>query len=229
MPSPPVTAVSLQSTSCPLAPAPHPRASTGAGRPLSVGFVFSLPASLPLSYTCPWHCSAVVLRSQALGNKKGLWRWVGRSLSLLCVFFFFLRLLKKYGCGPCLRSLLNLWQYYFCFMFWFFGQEECGILASQPAINLAPPAVEGEVNHWTAKEVPFRMSSSSLTATPQETYVGLWASSRNKDGQCWPSEGQEGKRDLDWDSTAQPVLGDIDRGLAGAEEGWGPKWAGNVM
>ena len=89
MPSPPVTAVSLQSTSCPLAPAPHPRASNGAGRPLSVGFVFSLPASLPLSYTCPWHCSAVVLRSQALGNKKGLWRWVGRSLSLLCVFFFF--------------------------------------------------------------------------------------------------------------------------------------------
>ena len=30
-------------------------------------------------------------------------------------------------------------------MFWFFGREACGILAPQPGIELAPPALEGEV------------------------------------------------------------------------------------
>ena len=32
----------------------------------------------------------------------------------------------------------------FCFMFWFFGLRACGILASQPGIELANPALEGE-------------------------------------------------------------------------------------
>ena len=30
-------------------------------------------------------------------------------------------------------------------MFWFFGHEACGILAVQPGIGLAPPAMEGKV------------------------------------------------------------------------------------
>ena len=30
-------------------------------------------------------------------------------------------------------------------MFWFFGYEACGILASQPGIKPTPPALEGEV------------------------------------------------------------------------------------
>ena len=30
-------------------------------------------------------------------------------------------------------------------MFWFFGQEACGILAPQPGIEPAPPALEGIV------------------------------------------------------------------------------------
>ena len=30
-------------------------------------------------------------------------------------------------------------------MFWFFGPEACGILAPQPGIEPAPPALEGEV------------------------------------------------------------------------------------
>ena len=30
-------------------------------------------------------------------------------------------------------------------MFWFFGQEACGILAPQPGIKSAPPALEGKV------------------------------------------------------------------------------------
>ena len=44
-----------------------------------------------------------------------------------------------------LKSLLNLLQYCFCFMFWLFGQKACGILGPQPEIKPAPPALEGEV------------------------------------------------------------------------------------
>ena len=42
-----------------------------------------------------------------------------------------------------LKSLLNLLQYCFCFMFCFFGREACGILAPQPGIEPAPSALEG--------------------------------------------------------------------------------------
>ena len=51
-------------------------------------------------------------------------------------FFFFFSFFK---------SLLNLLQYCFCFMFWFFGHEACGIFAPQPGIEPTPPALEGEV------------------------------------------------------------------------------------
>ena len=43
--------------------------------------------------------------------------------------------------GPFKRSLLNLLQYCFCFLF----GEVCEILAPQPGIKPAPPALEGEV------------------------------------------------------------------------------------
>ena len=36
-------------------------------------------------------------------------------------------------------------QYRFCFMFWLFGLETCGILAPQPGIEPVPPPLEGEV------------------------------------------------------------------------------------
>ena len=35
--------------------------------------------------------------------------------------------------------------YCFCFMFWFFGHEACGILAPQSGIEPAPLTLEGEV------------------------------------------------------------------------------------
>ena len=53
-------------------------------------------------------------------------------------FFFFL-------CGPVLKSLLNLLQYCFCFMFWFLVWKAHGILAPQPGIEPTRPAVEREV------------------------------------------------------------------------------------
>ena len=56
---------------------------------------------------------------------------------------YFLRFF--FWCGPFLKSLLNLLQYCFCFMFWFFGHKACGILSPPPGIESAPPALEGEV------------------------------------------------------------------------------------
>ena len=44
-----------------------------------------------------------------------------------------------------LKSLLNFLQYCFCFMFQFFGQEACGILAPSPGIEPISPALEDEV------------------------------------------------------------------------------------
>ena len=58
----------------------------------------------------------------------------------------FFCLLVFFWCGPFFfKSLLNFLQYCFCFMFWFFGGEACGILASQPRIKPILPALEDEV------------------------------------------------------------------------------------
>ena len=47
--------------------------------------------------------------------------------------------------GSFLKSLFNLLQYYFCFVFWFFGHKACGILALWAGIQPTPPALEDEV------------------------------------------------------------------------------------
>ena len=68
-----------------------------------------------------------------------------RNLSLthseffLKIFFFF------FWFGPFLKFLLNVWQYSFCFVFWFFGYKAWGILVPQGGIEPAPSALEGEV------------------------------------------------------------------------------------
>ena len=67
--------------------------------------------------------------------------FLGRVFLVVGFLFCF----KIFFCGPFLKSLSNLLQYCFCFMFWFFGCEACGILAPQPGIEPAPPALEGKV------------------------------------------------------------------------------------
>ena len=53
------------------------------------------------------------------------------------------------------KSFLNLLQYCFCFIFWFFGHEAYGILAPQLGIESKPPVLEGTVlTHWTTRAVP---------------------------------------------------------------------------
>ena len=51
--------------------------------------------------------------------------------------------LFTYGCGPYLKSLLNLLQY--CFCLFFFCYEACGILVPRPGIEPTPPTLKGNV------------------------------------------------------------------------------------
>ena len=76
------------------------------------------------------------------------------------VFFLssFLALLAPspfFGVCVCV-SLLNLLQHCFCFMFWFFGPEACGILVSLSRDQTYNPFIgRRSLNHWTAREVPW--------------------------------------------------------------------------
>ena len=44
------------------------------------------------------------------------------------------------------------------FMFWYFGQEACGILASRPGVEPQLPALEGEI-FTTGPSLPFTSDS----------------------------------------------------------------------
>ena len=57
----------------------------------------------------------------------------------------FLIFLKDFFMVHFLKSLLNVLQYCFGFMFWFFSHEACRILAPCPGIELPSPALGGEV------------------------------------------------------------------------------------
>ena len=68
-----------------------------------------------------------------------------------------------------LKSLLNLVQYCFCFMF--FEHEACGILASQPETEPAPPTLEGKVltagpprKFWSSSSYSFWINFSPSTS-----------------------------------------------------------------
>ena len=81
---------------------------------------------------------------------------------LHCFFFFF----KISSDVDHFKSLLNLLQYCFCFMFWIFGQEACGILVPQPGIKPAHPCSERQsLNHWTIREVPLLLTHCNLLQT----------------------------------------------------------------
>ena len=77
-----------------------------------------------------WHAWNFILR---------LPRYSPRSIRVLAFPFFF-------DGGPFFKWLLNLLQYYFSFIAWFFGSEACGILAPQPGIKTTPPAFKGKVS-----------------------------------------------------------------------------------
>ena len=73
--------------------------------------------------------------------------WVRRlcpsSIFVSNLPLFFLRFFWH---GPLVKkSVLNLLQYCFCFLFWFFGWEACGVFAPWPGFEPAPFAPEGDV------------------------------------------------------------------------------------
>ena len=84
----------------------------------------------------------------------------GVSLFLKLFFFFW--------CGSFLKSLLNLLQYCFCFLFGFvgvfFGPEACGILPPWLGVRLLCPALEVylHLDPWAAREVPVCRCLSSF-------------------------------------------------------------------
>ena len=96
------------------------------------------------------------------------------ELTYLLLWPYFLLLFFK--CRPFLRSLLNLLQYCFCFMF--FGYEACGILAPRPGVEPCAPCIGRQsLNHWTAREVPSLISDHSLLSyTILTTLTGLFVS-----------------------------------------------------
>ena len=62
-------------------------------------------------------CTAGKLRGKGDGGTEGVW------VFFIFYDFFFLTWTIFF------KSLLNLLQYYFCFIFWLFGPQACGILA----------------------------------------------------------------------------------------------------
>ena len=78
--------------------------------------------------------SITVQKHQFFDAQLSLWS-NSTELHFFKIFFW---------CGPFLKSL-NLLQYCFWFLFWFFGCEACGILAPQLEMEPASPALEGKV------------------------------------------------------------------------------------
>ena len=75
--------------------------------------------------------------SRTLDPRGRKWAETWWEFSRLNLYFGFLLFVFK--------PLLNLLQYCFCYMFWFFGREARGILAPWPGIKPAPPALEGKI------------------------------------------------------------------------------------
>ena len=81
---------------------------------------------------------------------KSMLQWGWGCISWKCpsvLFFFF------FG-KPFVESLLNLLQYGFCFMFWFFGHEACGVLVLPSGIEHCTFCIGRSLQDWTAREVP---------------------------------------------------------------------------
>ena len=91
-----------------------------------------------LAWRIPWTEEPGGLQSTGSQSRTWLSNFT-HSLStypLYCLFFFFFFRFFL-NVEHFLKSLLNLLQYCFCFLFWFFGQEACGILGPWQGIKLA--------------------------------------------------------------------------------------------
>ena len=69
-------------------------------------------------------------------------------------------------------------QYFFCFVFWFFGYRTCGVLAPQPRIEPSAACTgRRNLSHWTARELPLKgclyIVSSLILSLPCEVANGV--------------------------------------------------------
>ena len=95
---------------------------------------------------------------------------IGKFTDIFNKFFFF----KIFFCVWIIyfffKSLLNLLQYCFCFVFWFFDPEACGILAPQPGIEPESPALQGEVL-TTGPPRKSQFNTVYSECTPKSSYI----------------------------------------------------------
>ena len=103
------------------------------------------------SIVIPLQCKTCLLHFTFFNNVIKIYFRTVQFTNLIYTLQHFLKIF--FWCGPFLKSLLNLLQYCFCFMFWYFGHEACGILAPQPGIEPAPLALEGG---FLSREVPLQ-------------------------------------------------------------------------
>ena len=82
-------------------------------------------------------------------------------------------------------------------MFWFFGQEACGILAPGPGIKPTPPSLEGKVL-TTGLPGKSQHLLKTLTSKPQFQVSDI--------GNLWPEDPGQSSEAMWWDSqgTFQP-------------------------
>ena len=98
-----------------------------------------------------------------------------------------------------LQSLLNLLQYCFYFMFWFFGHEVCGILVPWPEIETTPLGLEGGFSTagqpiiFIFKSLHLYMAAPCLILPCLPTWhqhccipILLWKTHFNSDFPCCP-------------------------------------------
>ena len=60
------------------------------------------------------------------------------------------------------------------FFFWFFGRKTCGTLATQPGIESAPPALEGEVLITEPPEKSPHFCFFKKTENKINIFIYLW-------------------------------------------------------
>ena len=126
----------------------------------------------------------IVSSSIVAGDKKKIMDLTGGEaassglhpsvITFMRTFLFFFKIF--FSCGPLLKSILNLLQYRFCFMFWSFwpwGMWHLSFLTRDRTHN--PCTGRQSLNHGTAREVPgdlcFYCSSFSFFLLSSLTFL----------------------------------------------------------
>ena len=113
-------------------------------------------------------------------------RLIRLSCFFFCLFFFFLiwTLLKVF------IEFVTILLLVYILAFWV---QAYRILAPQPGIEPTPPALEGEVNHWTTRDIGPRQKPLFLPCPPGITLCGGSQPPHHKDPEATIWSGPWGK------------------------------------